>query len=96
MENEKCCRCKLEKPMTQFYKNKTRNDEFQTECSQSKTEIYFLNKEKTFPKITCSIGKTIYKCYLENHLKTKLHKSRLQEIPAVMLKSNFFCLGIGH
>jgi hypothetical protein len=53
-----------------------------------------LNKEKTFPKITCSCGKTIYKCYLENHLKTKLHKSRLQEIPAVILKSNFLFIWV--
>ncbi len=68
-------------PITQFYKNNTRNDGFQTGCSHCKTKIYFLNKEKTFPKITCSCGKTIYKCYLENQLKTKLHISRLQEIP---------------
>jgi hypothetical protein len=83
MENKKCWRCKLEKPIAQFYKNKTRNDGFQTECSKCKTEIYFLNKEKNFPKITCSCGKTIniHKCYLKNHLKTELHISRLQEIP---------------
>ncbi len=35
--------------------------------------IHSKNKEKLFPKITYSCGKTLYKCYLAKHLKTKCH-----------------------
>jgi hypothetical protein len=73
MESKKCCRCKIVKDIKDFYKNKTRKDGFQPECSQCKYELYFLSKEKLFPKVTCACGKTIYKYYLEKHLKTKYH-----------------------
>ena len=82
MESKKCCRCKKVKGITNFYKNRARNDGFQPECSQCKYELYLSKKEKLFPKVNCSCGKTIYKYYLVNHLKTKLHMSRLQEITA--------------
>jgi len=79
---KKCCVCRILKPMTKFHKNNANNDGLQAICSQCKTELYLKNKEKLFPKVNCSCGKTLYKYYLVNHLKTKLHMSRLQEIIA--------------
>ncbi len=44
-------------------------------CVKVVNEYYSKNKEKLFPKITCSCGKTLYKYYLAKHLKTKCHHS---------------------
>jgi hypothetical protein len=81
-EFKKCCVCRILRPLTKFHKNNTNNDGLQAIWSQCKTEIYLKNKEKLFPKVNCSCGKTIYKYYLVIHLKTKLHISRLQVIIA--------------
>ncbi len=77
MEFKICCHCKIERPITQFYKNRTTRDGYQPECSQCRYIAYLLNKEKLFPKITCSCGRTIYKYYLEKHLKTDYHNRHL-------------------
>jgi hypothetical protein len=45
MVSTKYCRCKIVKDITDFYKNKTREDGFQPEFSQCKYEIYLLSKE---------------------------------------------------
>jgi hypothetical protein len=42
-------------------------------CKICKNEYHSKNKEKLFPKITCTCGKTLYKYYLVKHLKTKYH-----------------------
>jgi hypothetical protein len=51
-------------------------------CRSCKYEYYSKNKEKLFPEITCSCGKTLYKCYLVKHLKTKNHNSTEIEVIA--------------
>jgi hypothetical protein len=70
---KKCCHCKNEKPLTCFYKNKSLKDGLHLVCKSCKTEYYLKNKEKLFPKMWCSCGKTIYKYYLQKHLKTRYH-----------------------
>jgi hypothetical protein len=80
MESKKCCRCKKVKDITNFYKNRARNDGFQPECSQCKYELYLSKKEKLFPKQTCPCGKTIYKYYLGKHLKTKYHTQNIIKV----------------
>lgn len=70
---KKCCHCKIEQHLTNFYKNKTIKDGLHLECNTCIHKYYLRNKEKLFPKVTCSCGKTIYKYYLPKHLKTKYH-----------------------
>jgi hypothetical protein len=70
---KKCCHCKNEQPLTCFYKNKSLKDGLHLVCKSCKYEYYSKNKEKLFPKITCSCGKTLYKYYLDKHFKTKYH-----------------------
>ncbi len=70
---KKCCHCKNKQQLTCFYKNKSLKDGLHLMCKMCKNEYYSKNKEKLFPKITCSCGKTLYKYYLAKHLKTKYH-----------------------
>jgi hypothetical protein len=80
MESKKCCRCRIIKDITNFYKNRTTNDGFQAECSQCKNGLYLSNKVKLFPKETCSCGKTIYKYYVGKHVKTRYHLKNIIKV----------------
>jgi hypothetical protein len=71
---KKCCHCKNEQLLTCFYKNKSLKDGLHLVCKICKNEYYLKNKN-LFPKMTCSCGKTIYKYYLQKHLKTKYHNN---------------------
>jgi hypothetical protein len=70
---KKCCYCKNEQPLTCFYKNKSLKGGLHLVCKICKNEYYLKNKEKLFPKMLYSYGITIYKYYLQKHLKTKYH-----------------------
>lgn len=72
---KQCCHCRQVKPLTCFYKNHCTKDGFHRECKICKNKYYTSNKDKLFPKITCSCGKSVYKYYFEKHLMTKYHKS---------------------
>ncbi len=69
---KKCCYCKNEQPLTCFYKNKSLKDGLHIVCKSYKYEYYSKNKEKLFPKITCSCSTTLYKYYFAKHLKNKM------------------------
>ena len=76
MEYKTCCKCRISKLTTQFYKNKISKDGFQAICSPCKAKLYSENKDKLFPKKSCSCGRTVYEYYIEKHLKTN-HKRKL-------------------
>jgi hypothetical protein len=63
---KKCCHCKNEQPLTCFYKKKSLKGALHLACKICINEYYLKNKEKLFPKMTCSCGKTTYKYYLQN------------------------------
>jgi hypothetical protein len=71
---KKCSRCKVEKSLAEFCKNQATIEGLHWECNTCKTELYYLNKEKLFPKVPCLCGKAVDKYYLSNHLKTNIHK----------------------
>jgi hypothetical protein len=77
-EVKKCCRCKLIKPKTSFCKNKSTKDGLQWECGTFKNKLFSNNREKLFPKIPCSCGKTVHKYYLEKHQQNNTHKLKLR------------------
>jgi hypothetical protein len=52
---KKCCRCKVEKSLTEFCKNKATKEGLHWEFDTCKTELYYLNKESLFPKLSCPI-----------------------------------------
>ena len=68
-----CSECKIEYSLNNFHKNKCTKDGYHYFCKNCKRDYYLKNKEKLFPKKTCSCGKTLYEYYLAKHLKTKLH-----------------------
>ena len=45
---KKCIKCKIEKPFIKFYKNKTREDGFQTVCMVCQKEYVLKNKERVY------------------------------------------------
>jgi hypothetical protein len=71
---KKCFHCKIEQPLSCFYKNNTTKDGLHRVCKICKNEYYKENKDKLFPKIPCSYGKPYEEYYLEKHLKRKYHK----------------------
>lgn len=75
-----CTHCKQVKDIVDFCRNKSKQDGYHTECRTCKSELYFLNKEKLFPKEICPCGKNIYKYYLEKHQQTNLHKHMIEKI----------------
>ncbi len=72
---KKCCRCRTEQPLTNFYSNKSVKDGLQRECNTCRQEYYKKNKEKLFPKVICTCQRIIYKYYLKKHLKTDYHNN---------------------
>jgi hypothetical protein len=82
-EIKKCCRCKTLKALTEFYNNKSTKVGLHNECKSCKTELYYLNKEKLFPKVPCNCGKTLDKYYLKQHLKTKKHQQ--SNVPMILV-----------
>ena len=73
-EFKKCSRCKVIKNIYEFWTNKSKHDGLCTECKVCKYLYYKENKDRFFPRITCSCGKTIYKFYLKDHLQ-RIHKN---------------------
>jgi hypothetical protein len=75
-----CSECKIEYSLNNFHKNKSTKDGYHYFCKNCKRDYYLKNKEKLFPKVTCSCGKIIYKYYLDKHLKTKYHNQNEDRI----------------
>ncbi len=75
--NLKCCStCKNEKMISEFYSNKSQNDRYSNQCKECKN-MYI---DMYHPKVTCICGKTIQKYYLNHHLQTRTHNSKLYQI----------------
>ncbi len=76
-DSKKCSRCKEVKNLPEFYKNRSEKWGFRY-CKSCKTQYTYKLEtiDKFYPKITCDCGKTIYKHYLNSHLKRDIHKIR--------------------
>lgn len=74
---KKCSSCKKLKTSVEFYSNKSTKDNLSSICKSCQYDRYIQNKDKLFPKITCSCGKTVYKYYHEKHLMTNYHKNTI-------------------
>jgi hypothetical protein len=72
---KKCNHCKIELPLNCFCKDRTTKDGFHGAYKTCKNEYYKNNKDKLFPKVDCSCGKSYDKYYLRKHLKTKYHNA---------------------
>jgi hypothetical protein len=69
----RCSTCKNEKMTSEFHSNKSQKDYYSNqfkECNNIYTDMYH-------PKVTCIYGKTIQKYYLNHHLQTRTHNSKL-------------------
>ncbi len=60
---KKCCHCRIEQPLSGFYKNNKTKGGLHRARKSCKNEYYKKNKDKLFPKVECDCGKTMYKVY---------------------------------
>jgi len=81
-----CSRCNNIKSYDEFYKHKNKKFGLGNLCKTCFYQDYLTWKDKVYPKIICTCGRTIIKNYTKKHLNTNLHKKlfdlqlRLQEI----------------
>jgi hypothetical protein len=77
MENEillkRCSKCKNEKSLTEFHKNRSLADGLCNQCKACK------NSNNYIREVTCECGKTVLSNYLRNHLQTNIHIKRMQK-----------------
>jgi hypothetical protein len=69
-----------------------KRDDIISDTSRSRSianEYYKNNKDKLFPRVDCSCGKTIYKYYLGKHLRTNIHKHKLKDTSEGLEKRSF-------
>ncbi len=52
---KKCCDCRIEEPLTNFYHKKSVKHGLHRECNTCRHEYYIENKEKLFPKMNCTV-----------------------------------------
>lgn len=71
--SKKCSKCKIEKLISGFFRNKSQKDGYSNQCKYCKT----VNTVIYHPKTTCECGKTIQKYYLKHHLQRKSHISSI-------------------
>ena len=81
METKICSKCKVEKDICEYHKDKNKKDGLNTYCKlcaiNHSKEYYEKNKEKinekSKTKITCECGCEICKDCLNRHMKSKKH-----------------------
>ena len=78
MEYKRCSRCNTIKNTSEYYSNVGNKDGLCAYCKTCKYIVYKQTRNLYFPKVKCECGKTVFKCYLQKHLLTKLHSSRIE------------------
>ena len=68
---KKCVKCKVESPLSEYYKSKYGKDGLFWMCKYCAKE-YNTNYHKP---ATCECGKVVSESYLEKHVKSKLHQN---------------------
>ena len=83
MESKTCSRCKIERLLSEYCKNKNGKDDLHWVCKKCLNQIYARRQKK----IKCQCGKEVNESYLSKHIKTGLHMRNLQNIQPIAVNS---------